>query len=115
MDEDKLKKFREAGINYEEALERFDGDEELLCIFMDKFRRDTSFLNLTEALKKKDMEEMYRAVHTLKGISSQIGLAALFDVSAEMCLKYRNGDMEGFSKDYESVKSVYYRTLEALC
>lgn len=114
MDEEKLKKFCEAGINYKDALDRFDGDEEFLCVFMDKFKSDVSFSNLTEALKRNDMEEMYRAVHTLKGISSQIGLTALFEVSSEMCLKYRNGDMEGFTRDYESVKSVYYKTLEAL-
>ncbi|MGN0016454.1 MAG: Hpt domain-containing protein [Candidatus Avelusimicrobium sp.] len=65
------------GGNYEEVLGRFRTEERILK-FMGLFLKDDSFANLTKALEQNNLEEAFRAAHTLKGISSNLSFTRLY-------------------------------------
>lgn len=65
------------GGNYEEVLGRFRTEERILK-FMGLFLKDDSFSNLQKALEQNNLEEAFRAAHTLKGVSSNLGFTRLY-------------------------------------
>ena len=48
------------------------------------FLQDESMQNLEAALEAGDMAEAFRAAHTLKGVSRDLGFTPLYDVACEM-------------------------------
>lgn len=65
------------GGNYEEVLGRFRTEERIVK-FMGLFLKDDSFSNLSKALEQNNLEEAFRAAHTLKGISSNLSFTRLY-------------------------------------
>lgn len=61
------------------ALERADGDEELVQEIVGLFREDSPRLiqEIEHAVANQDADRLYRAAHTLKGSAGSIGAAAL--------------------------------------
>ena len=57
-----------AGVDVDEALERFMGSEAMLSRFLKKFPADQGFATLTAALEAGDHEGAVNAAHTLKGL-----------------------------------------------
>ncbi len=64
------------GGNYEEVLARFRTEERILK-FAGLFLKDDSFSNLCKALEENNLEDAFRAAHTLKGVSSNLGFTRL--------------------------------------
>ena len=52
------------GADYNNVMSRF-GSEAMVKRFAVKFLNDTSFANLKQALQDKDVNEAFRAAHTL--------------------------------------------------
>lgn len=71
------------GGNYEEVSGRFRSDERILK-FMGLFLKDESFATLCKALEQNNLEEAFRAAHTLKGVSSNLGFTRLYNSSHEL-------------------------------
>lgn len=71
------------GGNYEEVAGRFRSDERILK-FMGLFLKDESFSTLCKALEQNNLEEAFRAAHTLKGVSSNLGFTRLYNSSHEL-------------------------------
>ena len=68
----------EAGINVEEAVNRFMGNEVLLERFLKKFLEDPYYGKLTEAISKGEREDAFIAAHTLKGVCGNLAFTQLF-------------------------------------
>ena len=75
MDSSRKAALTEAGINVDDALERFMGNEMLLERFWKKFGTDKSFADLLDSVSRGDRETALRAAHTLKGVSGSLGFA----------------------------------------
>ena len=102
-----------AGIDVDDALKRFMGNENLLKRMLGKFLSDTTFSQLKSAIEEKDHEKMFRASHTLKGISGNLSLIVLYKKVSEQTELFRaNKDAEGIlmmgevEKAYNSVCEV---------
>ena len=61
------------GANYEEVESRLR-TEERIKKFLLKVLNDKSYDLLCDSIKQKNMEEAFRAAHTLKGISQNLSL-----------------------------------------
>ena len=59
-----------AGIDVEDALRRFMGNENLLKRMLSKFINDTTINDLRKGIEANDHELMFRSAHTLKGIAA---------------------------------------------
>lgn len=119
MTEQSLIILQEFGVDVEGTMARFCGKIEMYQRFLTKFLNDKSYPALCEALEKKDYENAIFNVHTLKGISGDLGFMKLMEVSVGMLTdlraqKYDNLDAhtEAVKREYERVKILINKILE---
>lgn len=60
--------------------------------FVRMFLADPTFSDLEAALRAGDMEAAFRAAHTMKGLSRDLGLMRLFEPSSELADALRPGE-----------------------
>lgn len=68
-----------AGNDYDGALNRTAGDEELLLSLFDMFLNDKSWQELNAAMANGDAKSAFAAAHSLKGSSGMLGMTKLFE------------------------------------
>ncbi|EJW92918.1 HPt domain protein, partial [gut metagenome] len=79
--------------NYQSIIERLR-TEERVRKFVLLFLQDTSFCSFQEALEKGNVEEAFRAVHTLKGVCMNLSFDGLLQVSSDLTEALREKDLE---------------------
>ena len=72
-------KLKENGADVEGTLHRFMNNDALFLKFILKFKDDKNFAALRDALDQKNYEEAFKAAHTLKGVSANLGLNPIYD------------------------------------
>lgn len=85
-----------------EVYEKINGDfddvltrlprEELVKKFAIKFLDDPSFKQLSKALDEDNLEEAFRAAHTLKGVCMNLGFKVLYESTYEITEALRPGN-----------------------
>ena len=101
------------GADYNNVMSRL-GSEAMVKRFAVKFLNDTSFANLKQALLDKDVNEAFRAAHTLKGVCLNLGFNNLYTVSSELTEKLRKGELEGSDELFAKVEEQYKITEYAI-
>ena len=101
--------------DYKDAASRLVTDERIKK-FLIKFLSDNSFSQLCTAMEKKNLEEAFRAAHTLKGISKNLSLTALAYSSSNLTEALR--EREEYGDDLEEllkkVKKDYSLTIACI-
>ncbi|MCR5521478.1 MAG: Hpt domain-containing protein [Lachnospiraceae bacterium] len=95
------------GCDTQTALERFLGKEELYMKFIRKFLDDKSFDNLKGFIGASDYENALKSVHTLKGVSGNLGFTALYDVASDMVTKFRAQQDRDAVAEYGKLEQIY--------
>lgn len=103
------------GADYEEIVERLLTDERIQR-FLLKFLNDQSYALLCSSLNERNMEEAFRAAHTLKGVSQNLSLAPLYQSAARLTdmLRERKEYGEDIEPALELVKEDYIRVTECI-
>lgn len=78
------------GADYNEVIRRL-GNEDRIRRFLLKFPADQSFSILCHSLAENQYEEAFRAAHSLKGISMNLGLTPLAESSSAVTEALRAG------------------------
>ena len=95
------------GSDYEEVLKRF-GNGEIILEFVKSFAEDDSFSLLETAYNNGDVKTAFRAAHTLKGISLNLGFDNLYSASSELTEFLRTcKDFDGSQNLFDTVKENY--------
>lgn len=98
--------------NYEGVLSRMVSDK-LVEKFMLKFLDDKSYELLISAVSENNLEEAFRASHTIKGVCQNLGFDRLFKSSNQFTEILRNGgDID--KGLLEKVKDDYNVTVDAI-
>lgn len=105
--------YEQMGADFDNVLGRL-GSEQMVQRFALKFLNDTSYQTLEETLKEKNVEQAFRAAHTLKGVCLNLGFDNLFTVSSELTEKLRAGELDGTEELFEKVKEQYEITVNAI-
>ena len=105
--------FDAMGADYEGVLERFSS-EALVKKFALKFLNDNSYSNLEDALADGNVENAFRAAHTLKGVCLNLGFDNLYKVSSDITEILRTGELTGTKDAFENVKEQYNITVNAI-
>ena len=105
--------YEQMGADFDNVLGRL-GSEQMLQRFALKFLNDTSYQTLEETLKEKNVEQAFRAAHTLKGVCLNLGFDNLFTVSSELTERLRAGELDGTEELFEKVKEQYEITVKAI-
>lgn len=100
--------------DYETVMNRLR-QEERVAKFLRLFPADESFQLLTQALEAKDWPTAFRAAHSMKGVTLNLGLTGLAQASSELTEALRAGEpAQDPAPLYQTVKAAYDKALTAI-
>ena len=114
MDEMTRRRLAAAGVDTEDALRRFLGNEALLLKFLARFGQDETFSRLCEALARQDGKAAFEAAHTLKGVCGNLSLRELFRQVSALVEELRAGRIEEAAALLPAAEREYHRATAAL-
>lgn len=111
-------------MNLQECYHAFGGDyegtisrlrsERIVAKFVRKFPQDGTYAALKASLEEGNLEEAFRAAHTMKGICKNLGLEQLFCSVEEMTEELRAKDHMPSAEFFAHVTRDYEQTLRAI-
>ena len=105
--------YQAMGADYEEVFGRLRS-ERLITKFVLKFPGDPSFSQLQSTLEEKNVEEAFRAAHTLKGVARNLGFTPLYEATATLTEVLRAGNLPEDDNMMNAVAKEYERTVAAI-
>ena len=111
------------GGDYQEALTRLVNMESMVIKYAKKFLNDTTFAALVEAMAANNIDEIFRASHTLKGVCLNLSFTELGSAAVtltDMVRKDASGNLPDGTTDetvaaaFADVKAQYERVIGAL-
>lgn len=102
------------GINYDDGLKRFMGNNQLYEKYLRKFPEDTNFANLEHALKTENYKDAFTYAHTLKGIVGNLSIDDFFHTLHDVVESLRVENIEDASQQFKKLKAQYIEVVEAL-
>ncbi|MCM1257138.1 MAG: Hpt domain-containing protein [Clostridium sp.] len=88
--------------------------EDRIKKYVYKFIDDTSYETLCRSMEENNIEEAFRAAHTIKGLCQNLDFLTLFQSSNNMSEALRNGKADNADSILEQVKKDYELTLTAI-
>ena len=108
-----VKRFYDAiGSDYKSVEKRL-GNLQTVEYFVEKFTKDLTFSQLENAMDSKSAEDAFRAAHTLKGLSLNLGLDNLYKISYELTEKLRAKNLTGTEELFKKAKEQYDAIIKA--
>lgn len=104
----------QSGMNVDKTLERFGDCEELFMRYLLHFPEDPAMGELEKALKAGDAEAMMNAVHTLKGVSGNLGLQQLYESASWMVATLRTNPNVRATQLMVNVQRDYNHALQTI-
>lgn len=95
------------GMDLNQTLARFVGNESLLFRFLNRFPDDPTFAKLQQAVDAGDSEDAFHQAHTLKGVVGNLGIGKLFDRIDPVVEDLRAGRMEEARAAFPEVQALY--------
>ena len=114
MTMEKKDKLKEAGIDVEEALERFLGNEDLYLKFLLKFPKDDNFSNMEKYLKQNNCEEAYKCAHSIKGVAGNLSIFNVYKCMSILAEYLKNSQLQDAKEYLDELKKVYEVSVDAI-
>ncbi|MCY1152425.1 MAG: Hpt domain-containing protein [Sphaerochaetaceae bacterium] len=111
---EKLNKLKNWGCDINGALERFLNDKDLYFECLSMFEEDENFEALKLHINDSNQKIPFGYVHTLKGVSGNLGITPLFESLSELCEALRNEVYDPNSGLYERTVVDYNIFLEIM-
>ena len=105
--------YEQMGADYEDVLKRLYS-EGMIRKFARMFLDDDSYPKLERSLKEENVEEAFRAAHTLKGVCQNLGFTNLYQPAYELTEVLRAGTLEGSGEWFARVTEQYKITTDAI-
>ena len=105
--------YMKMGADYEDVLKRLYS-EGMIRKFARMFLDDDSYPKLERSLKEENVEEAFRAAHTLKGVCQNLGFTNLYHPTYELTEVLRAGTLEGSKEWFDRVIEQYNITIDAI-
>lgn len=99
--------------NYEDAVRRLSSDN-LIERFMLMFPKDTTMQTLRAAVAEGNIEESFRAAHTLKGIAANLSFSELAEVSSKLTEQLRPRTNQADGELVSQIEELYELTINTL-
>ena len=99
--------------DYDDMLSRL-GDDMIIERFLLKFPSDVSMQNFLEAYNQKDIEAMFRGVHTLKGVVGNMSFTKLQECAVVITEKLRPRTQMVEDHLVEALIAEYDRTVQII-
>ena len=105
--------YQAMGADYDDVLGRLRS-ERLIQKFMLKFLDDGSYELLCESMSSGNLEDAFRASHTIKGVCQNLGFSKLGASSHDLTEALRAGDGAGAAALLGGVQADYEQTVSAI-
>ncbi len=112
---------REATIDVDDALRRFNNNENLYKKCLGLFPQESTYDKLLEAFSMGNLENVRKEAHTMKGISSNLGIEKLTGVCTKVLAECKNGTgvldietIEEFKRTYKEVNEIIEESIMLL-
>ena len=105
--------YEKMGGDYAEVSERLVSDERI-AKYVVKFLEDPTYQMLCEAVETEDDKAVFLSIHTLKGISQNLGFGRLYEASHELTEAVRGGVKLQDMSLFEAVSVAYFVTTDAI-
>ena len=110
----KLQEFyEELNGNYEDVKSRLT-NEDRIEKFVIRFLEDDSFQKIVSAREHNNDMDVFRAIHTLKGISLNMGFVGLYQACYQMTEAVRDGTKLENEALFKDVEKEYHKTIEMI-
>lgn len=107
MDASLKKMLLEEGVDLDGVLDRLSGDEDFYLHLLASFLLKDPLKELQEAIFSHDQENSSRDVHTLKGVTLNLGLVNLAEPCITMLQLYRQGEGAKADALFPSLKATF--------
>ena len=114
MNQEIKDQMRAAGVNIEGALERLMNNENLYERLLGKFKADTNYQGLRDAIQEKSYEDAFNCAHALKGVAGNLGLDSLMNADVVIVEKLRSNSYDGLKDDVKVLTETYNKIMEAV-
>lgn len=114
METEKKQKLLEAGVNVDNALSRFMGNEKMLNKYLGRFLSEKSYAALKAAVEADDQAAAQAAVHTLKSVCGSIGCEGMQAQVVEQEKAIRGGDWAAAKAMMPDIEKTYTTICQAL-
>lgn len=114
MDGTKRQLLAAAGIDVDDALDRFLDNDTLMIKFLLRFPQDGNFSRLRNAMAQSDAAGAFEAAHTFKGVVGNLSMQELFSQVSAMVEDLRRGDLRTAAERMPALEKAYGQILEAL-
>lgn len=101
------------GGNYEDVLRRLTS-ERLVKKFAVRFLDDKSYELLETSLRENNIDEAFRAAHTIKGVCANLGFDKLLHSSSDMTEALREGNIDMANELFQTVTEDYLLTINSI-
>ena len=101
------------GSDFDEVAARLESTA-LIARLVGKFAEDPSFSELERSLAAGEVEPAFRAAHTLKGISANVGFSGLYKSASALTELLRTGSLDGAAPLFGEVKAEYEKILSGI-
>lgn len=91
-------KLRTYGADVDKGLTLCMDNEDFYLRMVNMLLNESSFCDLEKALEKNDLEEAFRAAHTLKGVCGNLSLTPLYEKVVEITELLRSGTQMDYSE-----------------
>ena len=105
--------YSRTGGNYQEVINHLV-DEKRVARFLKMFLSDPSCESLEEALEQGNIQEAFRAVHTLKGVCLNMGFSGLFEECSKVTEDLRSGNLEAGMQNMPALRQRYRSIVESI-
>lgn len=83
-----------AGESYDDLLSRLGCDEKIIYNAVKEFMLDLHYIRLLRAIENRDTETAFKAAHTMKGISANLGFTKMYSAFSLVTEELRSGNIE---------------------
>ena len=108
-----IKKLTEAGIDYDEGLHRFAGNEQIYEKFLKKAFDGMIMEKLNGEIENKDYEKAVKTAHELKGITGNLSMNSLYEKLALLVNELRDQCRSEVIEEEFSQAQIAYEIVKA--
>ena len=119
MNENLRRQLEENGVDVENTINRFMGNEALYMKFLGKFTDDQSYAGIGKYLEAEDYVEAYKCAHSLKGVTANLGLTPLQKAVSDLVEELRGKEKEEVNtektnEEWQNVQKEYNKIIEII-
>ena len=114
MQEKLLVELENAGHKISEMVGRFAGNEMICITLVKKFPKDPNFELYVKQVRSGDYEEAEKSVHTLKGVSSNLGLTKITEITQLILNDIRAGQYDNLKELTNQLEISYHEAVKII-